>query len=333
MSKILFVDDEISRNLPALDLLFGSLMSDAERAELKKLQHSPFGATGNDIREVLKNNPVLEVEDTYAGAIKRILEAGDGHEYDLFLLDRNLATGNGMYTEGEIAELMPGYDRNAFERYRTREGDFLLLLLHLQGVPCREKVYFYSAYQADDIRSALYLRHMIGFQSFSGNNFVDKSDSASKDRFRSMVIEHLDRAAVAARYRSAFSGLQKAGMDSDRDRLIDILKDDSIPSADARVLLEHFLEAVQYTPKNYTVRQPERNLDFDALWYKNDVRGPQRVPQFVFSHCTSIKKFCNNYLSHGFGDAPGLPGPTKYSWLAIKNMLAEIFTWLDNELK
>lgn len=332
MSKILFVDDEITRNIPVLELLFGSVISRNEREKLAQLRRSPLGATVEKIQDVLKDNPVLEIESTFAGAIRRIKEAGDGRDYDLFLLDRNLATGNGMYTLDEIAKVMPGYDENALERYQGREGDFLLLLLHLQGVPCREKVYFYSAYQADDIRSALYLQHMIGFQTFSQKNFVDKSNPGEKEKFRKDVVEHLDRAMVVARYPDAFSGLHKAGMDNDRDRLINIFKDDSMPNADARVLLEHFLEEVQYTSKNYTCRPPADGLDFAALWYIKNANGEQRVPQFVFNHCLTIKKYCNNYAAHKSYDAPGLPKPTDYSWLAVKYMLADIFTWLDNEL-
>ena len=334
MSKILFIEDEITRNIPVLELLFGSVISKDERGKLAQLRRSPLGASIEKIKDALQDNQVLEIESTFAGAIDRIKAAGDGRDYDLFLIDRNLATGNGMYKLEDIEAVMPGYDQNALERYKGREGDFLLLLLHLQGVPCREKVYFYSAYQADDIRSALYLQHMIGYETFSRKNFVDKSDPGAKERFRRNVVEHLDRAMVVARYPDVFSGLHKVGLDDDRDRLIDILRDDSVPNADARVLLEHFLDAVQFTEKkNYTWRKPESNLDFDALWH-DDEHGPQRVPRFVYNHCMTIKRFCNNYVSHSSEKevAKGLPGPTVYSWLAVKFMLADMFTWLDNEL-
>ena len=334
MSKILFVDDEITRNLPALQLLFGGIISDDECEQLKRLRRNPLGVKIDQIKAVLRNNPVLEVEDSFAGAIERIRSAGSGRDHDLFLLDRNLATGNGMYKLAEIAAVMPGYDENAMERYKGREGDFLLLLLYLQGVPCREKVYFYSAYQADDIRSALYLQHMIGFKTFSADNFVDKSDSKAKEKFRTKVVEQLERAMIVARYREAFSGLHKADMDKCRERLINILKDDSLPNGDPRFLLEDFLYAVQYTAKNYTYRTPKTSMDFDALWDEDQPAGPQRVPKFVFNHCMGVKLFCNHYSSHVNNKevAKGLPPPTDYSWQAVKNMLVEIFSWLDNEL-
>ncbi len=328
MSKILFVDDEITRNLPVLEQLFGGVISADERDKLTRLRRNPLGATIDQIKQVLANNRVLEVEDSFAGAIERIRSAGSGRDYDLFLLDRNLATGNGMYKLAEIAAVMPGYDENALERYKGREGDFLLLLLHLQGVPCREKVYFYSAYQADDIRSALYLQHMIGFKTFSRDNFVDKSDSKAKDEFRTKVVEHLDRAMIAARYREAFSGLDKAKMGKCRDRLINVLRNNSIPNGDPRVLLEHLLRFLY--ENDYTSQKPQTSLDFRALRYKND--GTQRVPQFVFDHCLSIKQYCNHYASHTSFDAPGLPAPTAYSWVAVKCMLVDIFVWLDKEL-
>ena len=346
MSKILFVDDEITKNVDVLKQLFRSVISQEECDNLTQLKNSPLGVDIARVKEVLKDNPVLEVENSFARAISRIKAAEDGRNYDLFLLDRNLA-GNRMYRLEEIAKIMPGYDENALELYKEREGDFLLLLLHLQGVPCREKVYFYSAYQKDAIRSALYLQHMIGIESFGAQNFVDKSDLEAKKKFRKEVIENLEDARIVARYHKAFSGLRKAYMsEADKKFLIDILRDKSKPSDTPRPLLEHFLAALKNYPGDYTWRKLKSGLDFAALRYANPQTnahlastpdgpqpGPQKVPEFVYLHCESIRKYCNKYLSHNNDDEPGLPTPTDYSWPAVKYMLVEVFNWLDNELQ
>lgn len=330
MSKILFVDDEITRNLSVLTTLFEKFLTPEELSAIEQLRRRERGKNIDALKNILSGNPVLEVEAAFPEAIKRIKKAGNGKDYDAIIIDRNLSTGQGMYELSEVAELMPGYDENALERYQGKEGDFLLLMLHLQGVKCSEKVYFYSAYRADEIASALYLGHMLGFNSFSEHNFVDKNDE-SISKFKKDVIDNLQRATIVSRYRGAFSGLCKVGLAGEKDHLIDLLLDHVNTGIEARLLLERLFEALPFTPHPFMNPVESDAKLADQIKALRCEGANQTVPQFVAKHAKSIQIICNAYGAHT-SDPEGFPQPTPYTWGAVKYQLLEIFFWLNTVL-
>ena len=86
MSKIMFVEDEISSNIPRLIQLFGKYLSEAEKTALLDAENNPMGANGEDIREILADNPVVEVFDSFKQVLQHIrnLTAQALDDYDMF---------------------------------------------------------------------------------------------------------------------------------------------------------------------------------------------------------------------------------------------------------
>ena len=130
----MFVEDQISENIPRLLQLFGNYLSEAEKNALLDAEYG-MGADGEKILNILSANPVLEAFDSFKSALEHIrgLDKPALDKYDMFILDRNL-TG---YSSQEIQQIDRGFDDY---KYGQREGDYLALQLHLKGCPIKEKV-------------------------------------------------------------------------------------------------------------------------------------------------------------------------------------------------
>ena len=111
MPKIMFVEDQISENIPRLLQLFGKYLSDSEKQALLDAENNQMGANGDDIREILANNQILEVFDSFVSVLEHIrnLTTVELDKYDMFILDRNLTGGRG-YSSQEIQQIDRGFD-------------------------------------------------------------------------------------------------------------------------------------------------------------------------------------------------------------------------------
>ena len=302
------------------------------------------------IKNYIKNNPIIEIEDNYRDAIKKIKSIGDGTEYDLIILDRNLKDKTD-YTYQDIAQLIPEYDQAAFNMYKTREGDFLLLLLYLQGVSCQEKVRIYSAYPTTNeaLKSALYISQMVNSRAFDRENFFNRNTNGDKDR----LIEQINaphRARIAAKHYKAFSGLVKINCSKHKEKLLGILENNTT-NAEPRVILEDIMVEINQRHNGFllsTVTQyPNQKFLSDCIkelatlarltnWPNAKLNSAPKVPGFIYTHCQTIRNFCSSYEAHASDLATerncGLPQPTQESWFAVRHALLEILIWLDNVL-
>ena len=141
MHKIMFVEDQISENVDLLLILFDSILSDKEKKLLDNASVADMGVNGEDIRNILKDNTILDVIDSFEEALKRITEC-DLNQYDFFIFDRNLTEGR-SYEPQKIRQQDNTFDDITFCQ---KEGDFLTQKLVIRGCDIRHKVFFCSAY-------------------------------------------------------------------------------------------------------------------------------------------------------------------------------------------
>ena len=340
MHKIMFVEDQISENVDRLLILFDSILSEEEKKLLDEASVSDMGVNGEDIRDILKDNTILDVIDSFEEALKRITEC-DLNQYDFFIFDRNLTEGR-SYEPQKIRQQDDTFDDIIFYQ---KEGDFLTQKLFIRGCDIRHKVFFCSAY--GQTKYATTLDQMIDFGTFFKGNFFEKADDESLRRLR-RIIDDNDCLLIITKYREAFSGLHKINCSEKENELLEILNDKiSINSDKPRVILDAIMQKIEINHRQFFVQ----NANISKNSYLSDcinslattakltdkttskVIGTPSVPNFIHTHCTTINKICSSYFAHTSKENNfNLPPPTKESGLSVRYALLEILIWLDKVL-
>ena len=322
----MFVEDEISSNIPRLFQLFGKYLSDAEKTALQDAENNPMGANGEDIREILTDNPVVEVFDSFKQVLEHIrnLTAQALNDYDMFILDRNLTGGTG-YIPGEIQQLDNGFDDY---KYGGREGDYLALQLHLKGCPIKEKFFFYSAYKTMGF-GATEIEQMVGYGTFFTDNFFDKGQLAELIN----LINNQQRSSLFAEHRDVFGIIAKAelGIENAVMRiLLETQKSDAKLTMDWRTTINScLLHIAKYKQFWFALPYPDDGIGkmIDKL-HRGDDNTPGRTPGHIREFFDSINKMINVYVAH-----PMYPMPSPYAVKALAYELLEIVTWIGANCK
>ena len=331
MSKIMFVEDEISSNIPRLLQLFEKYLSDAEKKGLKDAENNPMGANGEDIREILASNPVVEVYDSFKLALAHIrsLTADTLDKYDMFILDRNLTGGMG-YSSQEIQQMDKGFDDY---KYGQREGDYLALQLHLKGCPIKEKVFFYSAYKTLGF-GATEIEQMVDYGTFFQDNFFDKGQPAALIE----LINNRLRAAIFAEHRDIFGIITNAelGIEEAVMRiLLEAQKNDARITVDFRTVIHTCLKYMaRYKQFWFTQPFQDRKLgEMIGMLDRGDENNenspvPGRTPAHIRDFFEHINHIVNVYEAHKLYEMP-----SPYAVKALAYEVLEIITWIGENCK
>lgn len=187
--KILYVEDDLAKNIPRLLRLFEKYLSKTEVESLKQLENDldGYGAEPEDIQKIFKGIQLIDIEYRFSDALSKIMTHPE--QYALFIVDRNLSEAD--YTFEEVRKVDPQYTQDFHKCFSEREGDYLLLkLVMAKRVDVLEKFYFLTAYttQADEIRSCMEIKNLIDFGAFRARNFIEKGNEDDSKRL-SEVIE------------------------------------------------------------------------------------------------------------------------------------------------
>lgn len=189
--KILYVEDELAQNIPRITRLFGKYLGQQRVKQLEKLERdtSGFGATPEEIKRIVEESHLLQVEYRFPEALLEIIS--NYYQYTMFIIDRNLLENT--YTLKEVQAIEPGYDKTYDDRYAGREGDYLLLKLifklTLSGhANFLEHVYFLTVYSPEyELRSREEIERLIDLRRFKAQNFIEKGSSKDLDRLQNEV--------------------------------------------------------------------------------------------------------------------------------------------------
>jgi len=188
--KILFVEDELSKNIPRVIQLFSKYMS---KKEIKKLNafesdESGYGAEPQEIKDIVEKTGLIEVEYRFTDALRKIIQ--NSEKYALFIIDRNLLP-EVEYELEELKEIDDTYNEDQHIKFIEREGDYLLHKLVYNGINVLTKFYFLTAYPAqDEIRGVDDLKTLIDFGEFHTKNFIEKGNNEQLERLK-LIIENI----------------------------------------------------------------------------------------------------------------------------------------------
>jgi len=172
--KILFVEDELSKNIPRITSLFSKYLGKKRIERLKLLDADEYGATPEEIKAIVEETNLIELDYRFSDALRKIVQSYQ--DYALFIVDRNLSETE--YDFKEVKKIDSAYTEALYERYFEREGDYLLYKLAMLSNAdiVKAKFYYLTAYSADDeIRGQDDITALIEhFGDFKTQNMIEK---------------------------------------------------------------------------------------------------------------------------------------------------------------
>lgn len=175
--KILYVEDDLSMNIPRITSLFSKYL---DKKTVKKLNafeadESGYGGAPEEIKRIVEASNIIEVEYRFPEALKKIIQ--NHKKYALFIIDRNLDKGE--YEFDEVKQIDPTFNKEKYKKYSEWEGDYLLLKLAVKyHVDVLTKFYFLTGYPAqDEVRGNENIQGIIDVDTFNSKNFIGKGES------------------------------------------------------------------------------------------------------------------------------------------------------------
>lgn len=301
--KILYVEDDLSENIPGIYRLFSKYLNQQEVQALKSLETEEY-AEPKKVKQILGESSIVEIEYRFPDALKKII--GQPHKYALFIIDRNLA--NAEYIFEEVAKIDSSFKKTQYEKYSEREGDYLLQNLVYAGVDVLTRFYFLTAYPAqDEIRGSEDIKTHIEFGKFTAENFIEKAKESDLKRLIE-IIENIDILNLQNENKVYLDILKNNISDEAANRFLEVLaKKDSDKNTDIianldflRNIFEKLLTEVAESPGvPNSFKRTNRNTGKKKEVFLYNKGGKLIVRTFINWLDTS-KKFDFNSLLRNF---------------------------------
>lgn len=185
--KILYVEDELSTNIPRIVRLFSRYLKTKRIEALEAFEYdaSGYGAEPQKIQEIVEETFCIDVDYRFPDALRKIVHCPE--RYSLFIIDRNLVQGE--YAFEEVKAIDPNYNELLYEKFFEREGDYLLQKLAYSGIDVMSKFYFLTAYsaQSEIQQHGKEIQSHIDFGKFTIENFIEKGNEEDLRRLQQIV--------------------------------------------------------------------------------------------------------------------------------------------------
>ncbi|MDP8267243.1 MAG: hypothetical protein P9L97_00820 [Candidatus Tenebribacter davisii] len=183
--KILYVEDELTKNIPKLIRLFEKYLGKKRVKQLEELEYdeSGYGANPQEVKKIVESCGIIDIEYTFSGGLAKIVESHQ--QYSIFIIDRNLSES--AYERSEIMKIDSAYKETFYDKFSEREGDYFLELLITKKEDVINKFYFLTANPRDDLRNIDKLKDHLDFGRFKAGNIIDKSDNQEMDKLKRRI--------------------------------------------------------------------------------------------------------------------------------------------------
>ncbi|MGC9364445.1 MAG: hypothetical protein ACP5FZ_07750 [Fidelibacterota bacterium] len=339
--RILFVEDELEKNIPRLLRLFGKFLSKNQKDELKALENDEYGATPEQIKTIMERKDLFRIEYRFPDALKEIVT--NANKYALFIIDRNLSLTE--YDFAEVRTIDQKFSEAQYDKFFEREGDYFLHKLIYQKISVAMCFYFLTAYSFDsEIKGAEDLKNHIEFNQFGRENFIEKANSNDITRLQN-IIENQQTFLIRHENVKYLEILKQRIDENVSDSFWYILvnrnnKDYVQTNLGAiRVLLENIMRVTAQklnAPDDCwdNVRNIKARSVINWLVQYN---SETRTNHYQFDTNSIIKDFCYNIyeISSDFGAHHPPPGfqPTTDTVNALIFALKDLIVWFDGVLE
>ena len=193
--KILYVEDEISQNIPRIKRLLGKYLGQENIRQLDALDkdNDKYAPAPEEIKSLVEKTNIVDIEYRFPDALRRVMQGPE--KYSLLIIDRNLAGSE--YSQEEIRKIDRNFNEELATQYSEREGDYLLLKLGMsEHARLINNVYFLTAYSPalDDLRSSKALeRANIDLERFREKNIFEKDSPHDIKKLQDKLDESMTK--------------------------------------------------------------------------------------------------------------------------------------------
>ncbi|MEA3475694.1 MAG: hypothetical protein U9R23_04555 [Candidatus Cloacimonadota bacterium] len=352
--KILYVEDELSKNIPKIIKLFSKYLGNENIKELKTVEEDEYVASDEEIKTIVEKSNLIEVEYRFPNGLEKIIN--NYKKYALFIIDRNLS--NVEYDYDEIVAIDPNYNETLYDKFFEREGDYFLQKLVYTKIDVMTKFYFLTAFAKSELRNADEIKTHIDFGKFTYQNIIGKGE---EERLK-QIIDNIEILNLQVENKNYLDILRTKITEKTTLLFLDILSNkesdndlDIIKNLGALRLIFHKilnLLAKSLEVKSYTDSRNGKEVAIfygDSLnirpfinwlsYYSQDLKVNSLIRNFLFG----IQEICSNFgLAHNeleddykeegivFSESqPSGYQPTANSVNALIYELKEIILWFD----
>lgn len=328
--KILYIEDELTKNIDRLRRLFSYYLDEKIISELKRLENDEYGAKPQEIKNIIESTNIIDMEDRFPDAMRRIVHSSE--QYDCYIVDRNLVEN--QYEFSEVAAIDQNYNETLHKKYQTREGDYLLNWLIINSKEPKStlmKFHFLTAYNENDVRGKDIIEMYLDFGAFTGEQFFDKSNQSALDKLK-YKIDHIVGLNIRYENRRYLDILRENLGEEDAELFLKVLleKDDKTQIIEnltkIRIIYEHILEKFETIYPQY---KDHKGMDIKKLFSELEKKG--QINKMLRNYCYTIWQVCSDYGAHK--DKRPLDKifqPTLNTVNSIIFALKEIFLWFGN---
>jgi hypothetical protein len=337
--KILYVEDELTKNIPKIIRLFSKYLGVKKVKELEVIENdkSGYGATPNEIKLLVESCGIVDVEFTFHSALNKINE--NNKQYSMFIIDRNLSEIE--YELEDIQKVDPNFKDDFYDQFFEREGDYFLEKLISEQIDVNSKFYFLTANSRDDLRNTEKLKNHLDFGRFKKENIFDKSNTVEMEKLK-VNIENNDMLILMKENIRFIKILESIGGKT-KNKYIKLLKNkdknDSISIFENLVLIRNIFENVishlAKHLKDHNCWNPKNNTQLlmwpFIIWIRT--KSKNNVSSVVNSSLSSIWSIASDFGDHdGDGKRKSNKGyqPTTDTVNFLISALKDIIVWFNS---
>jgi hypothetical protein len=325
--KILFVEDELSKNIPRIIRLFRKYLGEKRIRKLEEMEADVYGIGPDQIKSIIEETNMIDIEYRFPDALYKVINQHD--RYSLFIIDRNLVESE--YDFYEVKNIDSDYSKEQYERYYEREGDHLLFKLLLLHVDVKEKFFYLTAYSADDeIRGHEDMKGLFEhFGHFKDDNLIEKGNELDFAK----LINRIDNNPVLSLQhanRGSLDILRNHVDCSMADRFLKVLVNKDIHErivdnlTDLRTISHQIFE--KYSKNNPTIQHlsMDQTKRMDML---NLLRETNQINSIIRNFLISIQKIGSDFGAHTDIATRDIYPPTTYTVNSLIYALKDIVRW------
>ena len=335
--KILYVEDELSKNIPKIKRIFEKYLGKDIIKQLSEFEKDDFGASPEEIKQCVNGSGIVNVEYNFVKALELITNHID--DYSLLVVDRNLSQSE--YDFAEIRKIIPQYSEKLYDMYFEREGDYILTKVAFTDYDVLNKFYFVTANSSSELKNKEDIERVIDYGEFTAENIIDKSDSKALEKLRTRINQNV-KLNIKLDNISYLTFLEKNIGINAANKFFELLenKGNSIGNklTSCRILLENLLtELAKKMEKNNSEcwryskgDKKELNLSGYIREIINNEYKKYKSNEIIRNAFYSIKSISNEFGAHE--DLTSVNGEaTEDTVQTLIFGLKDIITWLERE--
>ncbi len=332
MKKILYIEDEIVKNIELIINIFEKFIGKELIKQIKLLKddESGYGISAKEIKEIINKSEIVEIVDNFKDALD-IFEC-KSDDYSVFIVDRNLSEQ--AYNLKDLTAIDKNFNEQMLSKYKSCEGDYLLEKIFNKTTNILTKFYFLSANSPSELKfKTSNIENHIEQKRFSYDNFIEKTETKkvvkimNDNKLLTIQLENKDFLLI----------LKNQINYSVESKFLDLFFEKDIEKSLAlvRIIFETMLQTIQ---NKHTIVSVVKNTFMSDFIYaiENKNQNPPYIPQYnilnsselIVSLLRNIKSITSAYGSHSTISKVGYM-PSENTKISLIFALKEIILWFD----